>query len=691
MFIKINPLSILPMLSNRFSFKHNRSALRRSFSCLLICFFTASALGIIPILPPDCHAEDTDQPVIHRVQSGDTLIEIARRYHVSTNSLRRLNNLSGDRIYPGQKLRLRPALTSDGKTCIVRKGDTLSDISRQYGLSIRTLKELNDLKSDVIYPGMKLIVVEDSEEGEEEEAQFEYVVKKGDNLYSIARKFNVGLDLLRQLNNIDGKNIYPGQRLQLKPTSLDEATHVVRRGDTLTEIAQKYNIKISTLRKLNGIKGSKILVGQKLRIKASQTGIHMVERGDALWEIAQAYGMSVDEIKELNGLTTDRIYPGQELKLSVEKSETYDRYRVKPGDYLNSIARLHQMDLQELMKINNLSKSVIHPGEVLKVKPILRKGEEWTKISEINWATLINPHHKVKSIPSGNGPYYHSQPKSSFQKHRNYFESPTLNPLTAYKRGTALLSALDNELERVGRLSNDLKGWHFVLDPGHGGQDPGAIVQVNDDSGKSIYLVEDEYAYDMALRVYALLRLHSAEVTMTILSPNHLIRGSSPPSKTFVNEKNEVYNSYEHNRSNNWKDWPNGGRNGNLYTRVEISKKALKGVPKNRTMFLSFHADVDPNMPEAPLVLYYRSRRGSIDSASRNFARAMLPALGAGTYTRGQNLGVLRNNPASIKVLFELRNLAYTDHAWALRFEELRHRDAEKVVRGILEYVKNKN
>ncbi|MGD9160726.1 MAG: LysM peptidoglycan-binding domain-containing protein [Desulfobacteraceae bacterium] len=677
------------MSSCGFPCTHKGSSVFRSFVFLFLCVFSAAFI-IIPISVKDCRAGNTDKPVIYRVQSGDTLIEIARKYHVSTNSLRRLNNISGDRIYPGQKLRLRPSLTADGRTCIVRKGDTLSDIARQYGLSIRDLKDLNELKNDTIYPGMKLTVVEDSEE-EEEEAQFEYVVKKGENLYSISRKFNVGVDLLRQLNKIDGKNIYPGQRLQLKPTSLDEAVYVVRSGDTLSEIARKYHIKISTLRKLNGISGSKILVGQKLRIKASQTGIHMVERGDALWEIAQAYGMTVDDIKDLNGLTSDQIYPGQELKLSPEKSEAYDRYTVKPGDYLNSIARLHQMDLPELMKINNLKKSVIHPGDILKVKPILRKGKEWIKISEINWENLINPRHNVKSIPSGNGPYYHTQPRAYSQKNSEYFENPRLSPLTAYRRGTALLNALDHELERVGRLSKDLEGWHFVLDPGHGGQDPGAIAKTSDGGGKSVYVVEDEYAYDMALRVYVLLRLHSAEVTMTLLSPNHLIRGSTPPSKTFVNEKNEVYNSYDHNKSNNRKDWPIGGRNGNLYTRVNISKNAFKGVPQNRRIFLSFHADVDPNMPEAPLVLYYRSRRGSIDTKSRNFAKALLPTLGAGAYTRGQNLGVLRNNPASLKILLELKNLAYPDHAWALRFEELRHRDAEKVVRGILEYVRSKS
>ena len=675
--------------SLRFSHTGFRAAVCRSFFFLLIWLCSASFLNIFVIPIRHCKAEDSGVPVEYMVKEGDTLSEISRRFHIAIASLRRLNNLSGDRIYPGQNLRLRPYTTPDGRTCIVRKGDTLSDIARQYGLSISDIKELNELKNDRIYPGMKLTIADTPEEGED--VQFEYVVKEGDNLYSISRKFDVGLDLLQQLNNINGKSIYPGQKLQLRPSSLDEAVHVVRSGDTLSGIARKYNIKVSTLKNLNRIKGDMIRVGEKLRIKASQSGIHMVERGDALWEIAQAYGMTVDEIKDLNGLTTDQIYPGQELKLNPEKSETYDQYTVKPGDYLNDIARLHQMDLSELMKINNMSKSLIHPGEILKVKPILRKDIEWLKISEINWDTLINPRDTVKSIPAGNGPYYYSKPKASMQKHRKYFEGPTLPPLSSYKKACDLLSALDNELKKLGRLSNDLEGWHFVLDPGHGGQDPGAIVEVNDGTGHNVYVVEDEYVYDTALRVYVLLRLHSADVTMTILSPNHLIRGSSPPAMTFVNEKNEIYNSYEHNKKNKWSVWPNGGRNGNLYTRVEIAKKAFKGVPKNRRIFLSFHADIDPNMPEAPLVLYYRSRKsGRVDSPSKEFAKALLPALGAGAYSRGQNLGVLRNNPASVKVLFELRNLAYTDHAWALRFEELRHRDAEKVVKGILDYVKSK-
>ena len=88
---------------------------------------------------------------------------------------------------------------------------------------------------------------------------------------------------------------------------------------------------------------------------------------------------------------------------------------------------------------------------------------------------------------------------------------------------------------------------------------------------------------------------------------------------------------------------------------------------------------------EAPLVLYYEGRNG-YDRDSRAFAQSLLSALGAGSRARGQSLAVLRHNPADVKVLLEMRNLAYTDHAWALRYEQMRQRDAEKVLKGLLDY-----
>jgi LysM repeat protein/N-acetylmuramoyl-L-alanine amidase len=666
----------------------HRCSLLKWLLCVVL-FHVLSGLILFGGFPTDSCAEGNGAAVTHVVKRGETLSGIALTYKVSVEQLRQWNNLHGDRIFAGQRLDVGPPAST--ASYVVRSGDTLSEIAAQCRVSLSTLRRLNQIYKDRIYPGQELKLAASPEKGTAPDETFEYVVKTGDNLSTIARSFDMGVGLLRQLNRLTDDRIYPGQRLQLRPSSLDEAVHIVRSGDTLSSIAPKYNMTVSDLAALNGIEGSTIFVGQELRLKAVPAHIHIVERGDALWEIADAYGMSVRELKRLNGLSSDRIYPGQELQLSAKQAAPHAIYIVKAGDYLGRIARLHQMSVSELKNLNNMRGYVIHPGDKLKVNPILRSERDRLNLSEIDWDSLVHISGKLDRIPDGNGPYYGQGPRAKQQLHADYFEGPCLSLWENYLQARSLLRAFDQEIDRLGRLSRSLTGWHIVLDPGHGGLDPGAVVENLDGNGDKVYVVEHEYVYDIALRVYVLLRLHGAAVTMTVLSPNHLIRHSDPPTRTFVNEKNEVYNSDSINKDNCPENWPKGGNNGNLSWRVDIAASAFKSVPKKRRVFLSFHADIDPRSPEAPLVLYYKSGNGRYeDTPSKNFAQSILPSLGAGAYARGQNLGVLRNNPARVKVILELRNLAYTDHAWALRFEELRQRDAEKVVRGVLDYV-NRN
>ncbi|OQY43109.1 MAG: hypothetical protein B6240_13225 [Desulfobacteraceae bacterium 4572_87] len=657
--------------------------------------FRTTHISLVAGAVPRAQAGKAASQSVYRVKKGDTLGGIASQYKVSVKALRKWNKLRGDRIFEGQRLLIKSVPSG---FYIVKSGDTLSEIALQSNLSISRLRKLNGISGNRIYTGQKLktkketaLKAKNEPFDEPFDEPFEYKVKPGDNLSIIAQRFDVAVGLIRQLNGLKKNRIYPGQTLQLRPSSLDEAVHVVRSGETLSSIALKYRMNVSEIKRINDIDGNKIVVGQELRLKATKPHIHMVERGDALWEVAQAYGLSVAEIKRLNGLTSNRIYPGQELQLGAKPAKRFATYTVKKGDSLGRIARLHQMSVADLKRINHMRTALIHPGDRLKVNPLLRKGREWLKISEIKWDDLMGSSGGYKKINLGNGPYYGSRPKARRQKNRRYYESAPLSLRNTFKRARKLQAAFDKKISRMGRLSDKLKGWHIVLDPGHGGLDPGAVVANLDGNGNKVYVVEDEYVYDIALRVYVMLRLHGAHVTLTLLSPNHLIRHSDPPIHTFVNEKNEVYNSRGYNQGNKRDHWPKGGRNGNLSQRIIIAGNAFKNVPRNRRIFLSFHADIDPSAPNAPLVLYYQSRRtGKADRKSRDFAKSVQPFLGAGTFIRGQNLYVLRNNPAPIRVMLELRNLAYTDHAWALRFEELRQRDAEKVVRGLVEYIDRK-
>ncbi|MFP6641963.1 MAG: LysM peptidoglycan-binding domain-containing protein [Candidatus Latescibacterota bacterium] len=626
----------------------------------------------------------------YTVRLGDTLSAIALRNRIELAELRRINGLRGDRIRAGQTLRLRPVAarirTANSGTLVVRSGDTLSQIAATYHTTVSQLRRINNLRDDDIRVGQTLRIIATTRDEDEEPPQ-NYTVRAGDNLSRIGERFDVGLVLLRRLNGLTGDRIHPGQKLRLRPARSEEGTHVVQRGQTLSEIAVLHRIELGELRRLNGIESDLIRPGQKLHLRSTPSSVHVVERGDALWEIARAYGMAVADLKVLNGLSGSRIYPGQELRLSPDSSNRLASYTVSRGENLSEIAQLHQMSVAELQRLNDLPGTVIHPGEILKVRPLLGHAHR-LEMSQIPWNDLFPRVDGLAPIESDNGPYFGQRPKADRQKGIDYSEIHPSSPLKTYRQAAKLWKSFERRVSGLGRLSDNLAGWHIVLDPGHGGIDPGTIVPTVDGAGRKLYVVEDEYVYDITLRAYVLLRLHGARVDITLLSPNHLIRHTTPPAQTFVHEMNEVFNSYTYNRRNRPDDWPKSSRRG-LAERVRIAVEAFQGAPKKRTIFLSFHADIDARAPDGAVVLYYESRSGR-DSASRAFAQALLPALGAGARTRGQSLAVLRHNPAGVKALVEIRNLAYVDHAWALRFEQLRHRDAEKIVRGVLDYARGR-
>ena len=301
-----------------------------------------------------------------------------------------------------------------------------------------------------------------------------------DTLSEIALRFDVGLSFLRQLNKLKSDLIRPRQKLRLRASRLEEAVHVVQEGETLTEIARRYRVSVSQLQRLNALVGDRILIGQKLRLKDAASTVHIVERGDALWEIARAYGISVYRLKMLNGLRSNRIYPGQELKLYSDRKlepsaapasgPRLATYVVRRGDYLALIARLHQMSVAEITRINKLKRNaVIHPGDRLKVRPM-----RWVELSEIDWDDLQIHRADTPKIAFDNGPYYFSRPRDKRQPNKKYYEGHPSSPRKTYRQAVRLWREFESKVGRMGRLSSRLEGWHIVLDPGHGGLDPGA-------------------------------------------------------------------------------------------------------------------------------------------------------------------------------------------------------------------------
>ena len=154
-----------------------------------------------------------------------------------------------------------PPSQNSNNEYIVQKGDTLYSIAARYGLSVDELKRLNNLSSNIISIGQRLII---SSNNDAEASQI-YIVNKGDSLWSISRKYGLTVDQLIKANNLSNLTIYEGQEL-LIPNSIVDNKYIVQRGDTLYSIARKFNTTVDEIVNKNNLNSSLLSIGQELLI-----------------------------------------------------------------------------------------------------------------------------------------------------------------------------------------------------------------------------------------------------------------------------------------------------------------------------------------------------------------------------------------------------------------------------------------
>jgi membrane-bound lytic murein transglycosylase D len=248
----------------------------------------------------------------------------------------------------------------------VRRGESLGLISNKYGVAVSDLKKWNNLRSTMINTGAKLKIVstvkeavaktkvvpvvpepadetaialaeEEIPEPDEDKEGTIYNVQKGDNLSSIAQKFNISVAELKELNHLEDANVKLDSKLKVgKSAALAEikkeidlkntTTYTVVKGDNLGSIAKKYNVLVSSLKEWNDLKDNNVQVGKKILIlsdikqvvaKSQKARLYLVQKGDSLYKIAQKHpGVSVMDIKKWNGITGNELQPGMKLKVS---------------------------------------------------------------------------------------------------------------------------------------------------------------------------------------------------------------------------------------------------------------------------------------------------------------------------------------------------------------------------------------
>ncbi len=239
-------------------------------------------------------------------------------------------------------------------------------------------------------------------------------VNKVMDLKHIASKLGISYKKLKELNpellrGVTPPN-YPDYQLRI-PAGLSEkfaevypsipgekasnwVTHRVRRGETLSTIAQRYGVSISAISTVNKIRRrGRIYVGQKLMIPVpdgsyrrkykpksygktkvkTKDGVYVVRRGDSLWDIARMFNTTVTNLKKLNNLRgrNPRVYPGDTIKVSDKKGNKTSKkivHIVHRGDTLWSIAKRYNTTVADIRKWNNLSLSkLIMPGDRIKI------------------------------------------------------------------------------------------------------------------------------------------------------------------------------------------------------------------------------------------------------------------------------------------------------------------------------------
>jgi membrane-bound lytic murein transglycosylase D len=399
----------------------------------------------------------------YEVKAGDTLATIAKRFKIRETQVAELNSLAEGELPAGLRLTIPGApkrvksyysggaggfLEGGTGRYRIARGDTLGGVARRFRVTVSQLRQWNSLPNTRIRAGRYLIVNPNSKStaasrrpsGSKIGGAGKYQIRRGDNLSVIAARFGTSVSQLKAWNGLTSNRLQIGRYLVVQPAGSQTQNtrtarapsapsrsrrpkepipsggrYQIRRGDNLSEIADRFGATVSELKRWNGLRSSRIRAGKYLTVgpataSTSRTSVtratsatsssagsgggrYKIRRGDTLELIAKRFGTTISDLKARNGLRSSRITAGAYLNVgsgglaarnaSASPRSTSPRvaanparsapqrnstgYKIRQGDTLAVIARRLGVTVADLKAWNGLSSSRIRAGKYLAV------------------------------------------------------------------------------------------------------------------------------------------------------------------------------------------------------------------------------------------------------------------------------------------------------------------------------------
>jgi len=283
-----------------------------------------------------------DKIKYYKVKRGDNLGDIAKRNDVALSDLKKWNHIKGNAVATGKSLKIIVEKDIDTKTALASAQDNkIKAITVKDNTSVATTESKSALdKTDTLVAN----------------ATNFYVVQKGDNLNSIAKKYNTTVAEIKEWNHLTSTNVKLGASLQVSNVivetteavavttpvtpELRDIKYEVQKGDNLGNIAKKFGSSIADLKSWNNLHSNSLAVGNFLTVAKNEIAIntnnvtidsfkkrdlnssknadidYLVQKGDSLFSISKKYpGVTVSDLKKWNNISGDDLKPGMGLKI----------------------------------------------------------------------------------------------------------------------------------------------------------------------------------------------------------------------------------------------------------------------------------------------------------------------------------------------------------------------------------------